>query len=114
MAETMHKAGRWRDLLDVTSRIRAAGGSTPMNWPTSTLPGRCFRRPQELAARRRTVPRRPHAISTSLAGSKAAVALGERYLTSGRTAEAEKLTTELPTPAHPMRYWLARGYIVLR
>ncbi len=36
MAETMHKAGRWRDLLDVTSRIRAAGGSTPMNWPTST------------------------------------------------------------------------------
>ncbi len=50
---------------------------------------------------------------TSLAGSKAAVALGERYLTSGRTAEAEKLMTEFTDAGSPHEYWLARGYIVL-
>ena len=50
---------------------------------------------------------------TSLAGSKAAVALGERYLSSGKAAEAEKLMTEFTDAGSPHEYWLARGYIVL-
>lgn len=113
MAETMHKAGRWRDLLDVTSRIRAAGGldadelaDIDLLEADASAALRNWQHAEELYSQTAR-------NFTSLAGSKAAVALGERYLTSGRTAEAEKLMTEFTDAGSPHEYWLARGYIVL-
>lgn len=46
-------------------------------------------------------------------GSKAAVALAEAQLSSGRAADAEKTADAFISSNPPHQYWLARGFIVL-
>lgn len=53
------------------------------------------------------------ANTMSLAGAKAAVTLGQRYLDTGRTAKAVELLTEFTDAGTPHEYWLARGFIAL-
>ena len=113
MAGTMHKAGRWRDLLDVTSRIRAAGGLDADELADIDLLEADASAALKDWHRAEALYSQTARNFTSLAGSKAAVALGERYLSSGKAAEAEKLMTEFTDAGSPHEYWLARGYIVL-
>jgi TolA-binding protein len=49
----------------------------------------------------------------SLSGAKAAVALGEYYLETGKYDLAEKTLTEFTEEGTPHQYWLARGFIAL-
>lgn len=46
-------------------------------------------------------------------GAKAAVELGEFYISEGRLADAETLLTEFADEGTPHQYWLARGFVAL-
>lgn len=49
----------------------------------------------------------------TLYGAKAAVELGEYYLSQSRLSQAEKLLSDFTEEGTPHQYWLARGFITL-
>jgi len=61
----------------------------------------------------RKIYRRLAASPSTLAGARAAVALGEGLLADGDLREAEQVLTDFTDAGSPHQYWLARGFIAL-
>lgn len=113
MAEAMHAAGRWNDLLEVTSRIRSVGGLE-----ADELSDISLYEADALAETGRKVEAEEIYVQlsqtpTSLAGSKASVALAESMLSRRDFEGARRLMEEFTEQGTPHSYWLARGFVAL-
>lgn len=113
MSETMHSAGRWKDLLSVAERIRSKGGLSAEDLEELSL-----READALAGigqdkRADEIYSALAANPSSLAGAKAAVTQAERALRRKDYAKAETLMLDFTDAGTPHQYWLARGFIAL-
>lgn len=113
MAKAMHEAGRSADLLEVTERIRRAGGLEADELAEISLYEADaltdLGREDEATEIYTTLARN----TSSLPGSQAAVALAELALKNGDYASARDLMEEFTDTGSPHQYWLARGFIAL-
>lgn len=113
MADAMHSAGRSEDLLEVTARIRNAGGLEADELADISLYEADaladMGRTREAEEIYRTLAQTP----SSLSGSKASVALAESMLRRGDYAGARDLMEEFTGQGTPHAYWLARGFVAL-
>lgn len=113
VAEAMHGAGRSEDLLEVTARIRNAGGLEADEladlsvYEADALAD--LGRTGEAEEIYRTLAQTP----TSLSGSKASVALAESMIKRGDYAGARDLMESFTEEGTPHAYWLARGFVAL-
>lgn len=113
MAAAMHSAGRSEDLLEVTARIRNAGGLEADELADISLYEADaladLGRTREAEEIYRTLAQTP----SSLSGSKASVALAESMISRGDYAGACALMEEFTGQGTPHAYWLARGFVAL-
>lgn len=113
MAATMNKAGKWADLLDVTARIRRAGGLEADELAEIDL-----YEADALLALGRSADAAPIYVrlaenTSSLPGAKAMVQLAEIEIKNGDFEEARQRMEEFTDLGTPHEYWLARGFIAL-
>lgn len=113
MASSMHKGGRWADLLEITERIRRS--STP---DTDELADLSLYDADALShlgrgAEAAEIYSRLAQTPASLAGAKGAVAYGHYLISQKRYSEAEKAMSDFINAGTPHEYWLARGFIIL-
>lgn len=113
MASTINKAERWDDLLDVTDKIRHAGGLEPDEaaeidlYEADAL--RALGRTDESAQ----VYARLAGNISSLPGAKAAVTLAEIDLERGDFDSALTAMEKFTDTGTSHQYWLARGFLAL-
>jgi tetratricopeptide (TPR) repeat protein len=113
MASTMHNAGKWEDLLEVTDRIRRAGQLDTDELADLDLYDADAYNHTGQSAKAAKIYQQLAGTPTSLTGSKAAVSYGHYLLSEKRYADAEAAMLEFTDSGTPYEYWLARGYIVL-
>lgn len=113
MAAAMNEAGRHADLLDVTERIRHAGGLEADELADISLYEAdalaALGREEEAEAIYERLALNP----TSLPGSKAAVMLAQNMADRGDFSGARDMMEEFTETGTPHQYWLARGFITL-
>jgi TolA-binding protein len=113
MASTMHNAGKWNDLLEVTARIRRAGQLDTDELADLDLYDADAYNHTGQSATAAKIYQQLAGTPTSLTGSKAAVSYGHYLLSEKRYADAEAAMLEFTDSGTPYEYWLARGYIIL-
>lgn len=113
MVEAMHNAGRSADLLEVTGRIRHAGGLEADELSDLSLYEADALADLGRAAEAEEIYRTLAQTPTSLSGSKASVALAEAMLKRGDYASARDMMEDFTDQGTPHSYWLARGFIAL-
>lgn len=113
MAEAMHNAGRSADLLEVTARIRNAGGLEADELSDLSLYEADALADVGRADEAEEIYRALAQTPTSLSGSKAAVSLAECMLKRGDYASARDIMEEFTEQGTSHSYWLARGFIAL-
>lgn len=113
MLSTMHDSKRWSDVLEVTGKIKNAGGLEPdemadvMIKEADALEG--LKRGDEAVAIYEELAQNP----SSLPGAKSAVLFAEALLKRGEAEKAAEMMEEFTDAGTPHQYWLARGYITL-
>lgn len=113
MSRTMHDAGKWDSLLEVTSRLKQAGGLEADELSEISLyeadalaqKGR-WHEAMELYT---DLARNP----SSLPGAKATVMLAEGELKAKDYESARRRMEKFTDIGTPHQYWLARGFITL-
>lgn len=113
MARTMHDAGRWEDLLDVTARLRRAGGLEAEEMADTDLQEADAWLNTGQRAKAAEIYNRLATNTNSAAGARSAVTLAEMALTDGHADEARQLMEDFTDAGTPHQYWLARGFITL-
>lgn len=113
IAETMHRASRWNDLLEITAKIRRAGGLSAEETADLDLYDADAFSATSRSREAEDIYRRLASTPESLAGARGAVALGEMLLKQKRSDEAMRLLTDFTDAGTPHQYWLARGFILL-
>lgn len=113
MARAMNDAHRSQDLLDVTDKIRHAGGLEADEIAEISLyeadAYAKLGRDNEAEDIYRSLAQNP----TSLPGATAAVTLAETKLLKGDAEAARSIMEEFTETGTPHQYWLARGFITL-
>lgn len=113
IASTMHAAGKFADLLEVTDKIRHSGDLDPDELADIDLLEADALAATGRADKALDIYARLAATPSSLSGAKAAVARAEILLKKKRLNEAEAAATQFTETGTPHEYWLARGFIVL-